>query len=57
MTGSYRQKDVLELWDTRNCKKVRDINWDGPVAAKVSDLNMEEDKEEAKEGDEENQDP
>ena len=37
-------------------KKYREINWDGPKAAKVSDDNMEEEKEPA-DGDEENVDP
>lgn len=32
LTGSYRQEDVLELWDLRTMKKSRVINWDGPKA-------------------------
>jgi hypothetical protein len=36
---------VLELWDLRNLKKVRDIDWDGPKATSMADGNagMEED--------------
>jgi len=30
LTGSYRQENVLELWDLRKTKKFRDIDWDGP---------------------------
>ena len=30
LTGSYRQENVLELWDLRKNKKFRDIDWDGP---------------------------
>lgn len=30
MTGSYRQENVLELWDLRKMKKWREIDWDGP---------------------------
>jgi hypothetical protein len=56
LTGSYRQEDVLELWDMRVNKKFRDIRWDGPKASEVSNENMEEEKSEAP-GDEENQDP
>jgi hypothetical protein len=56
LTGSYRQEDVLELWDMRVNKKFRDIRWDGPKASEVSAENMEEEKKESA-GDEENQDP
>ena len=37
----------------RVCKKFRDIQWDEPKAQKVTDDNMEEEKE-PKQGDEEN---
>jgi hypothetical protein len=57
LTGSYRQEEVLELWDLRVNKKFRDISWDGPKATQVSNENMEEDKEQAHDGDEENQNP
>lgn len=30
LTGSYRQEEVLELWDLRKNKKFREIEWDGP---------------------------
>lgn len=30
LTGSYRQDDVLELWDIRTFQKFRNIEWDGP---------------------------
>jgi hypothetical protein len=30
LTGSYRQENVLELWDLRKMKKWREIDWDGP---------------------------
>ena len=30
LTGSYRQTDVLELWDLRNFKKFKTYHWDGP---------------------------
>jgi len=29
LTGSYREENVLELWDIRNLKKFREIDWDG----------------------------
>lgn len=31
LTGSYRQDNVLELWDLRNFKKMRDLSWEGPT--------------------------
>jgi len=31
LTGSYRQDDVLELWDLRTFKKMKSINWHGPL--------------------------
>lgn len=48
MTGSYRQEDVLELWDIRTFKKTRVINWDGPKVSDSFTTGME------LEGDEEN---
>ena len=36
LTGSYRQESVLELWDIRTFKRVREINWNGPKAAENS---------------------
>jgi hypothetical protein len=36
LTGSYRQEDVIELWDMRTYKKTRIINWDGPKASEQS---------------------
>lgn len=44
MTGSYRQDNVIELWDLRVNKKYRDINWDGPKALEIHDMTLEEDK-------------
>ena len=29
MTGSYRDKDVLEIWDLRTRELVKKIEWDG----------------------------
>ena len=29
LTGSYRDKNVLEIWDLRQNEKVRDIDWNG----------------------------
>jgi hypothetical protein len=29
MTGSYRDKDVLEIWDLRMNEKIKNIEWDG----------------------------
>jgi len=29
LTGSYREENVLELWDIRTLKKFREIDWDG----------------------------
>jgi COMPASS component SWD3 len=29
LTGSYRDKDVLELWDLRTKEKVKTIEWNG----------------------------
>jgi WD40 repeat protein len=51
LTGSYRQENVLELWDLRTFKKCRDINWDGP---KASEQSFTTGMELEKEGDEEN---
>jgi len=45
LTGSYRQEDVLELWDIRTFKKIRTINWNGPKAETVEG-DMEEEKKE-----------
>ena len=39
LTGSYRQDDVLEFWDTRTFEKFKDIKWDGP---KVSEQTQED---------------
>lgn len=33
LTGSYRQDNVLELFDIRNFKRKRIIDWDGPKAS------------------------
>lgn len=30
LTGSYRQSNVLELWDLRTFKKFKTYEWDGP---------------------------
>ena len=30
---------MLELWDLRNLKKIRDIDWDGPKAQSLADGN------------------
>lgn len=40
LTGSYRQSDVLELWDIRTYKKFRTIDWDGPksMESNIPDL-------------------
>lgn len=32
LTGSYRQEEVLELWDLRKFQKFRDIDWNGPTS-------------------------
>jgi COMPASS component SWD3 len=55
LTGSYRQEDVLELWDLRTLKKVRTIDWNGPKEEKVVDEDMEE--ESKMEENKENSDP
>jgi len=55
MTGSYRQKDVIELWDMRNFKKYRDIDWDGPNTKEDFTSTMEESKQEG--ADKENDEP
>ena len=56
LTGSYRQEDVLELWDVRTMKKFRDIKWDGPKAADGGLAEtMEETKKESPEEDKENE--
>jgi len=55
LTGSYRQNDVLELWDIRTMKKFRNIDWEGPKAEQT-ELDMEEEKaseEKKQEGEEE----
>lgn len=44
LSGSYRQEDVLELWDIRTLKRSRVIDWDGPKASQASNDNMEIDK-------------
>ena len=44
LTGSYRQNDVLELWDLRNFKKSRTYAWDGPKNYETSFSQMEEEK-------------
>ena len=55
LTGSYRQEDVLELWDLRKNKKFRNIDWDGP---KVSEnyAAQSENLENQMEGDEQKND-
>ena len=35
LTGSYRQDDVLELWDNRTYKKFRTLDWDGPKSLEI----------------------
>lgn len=56
LTGSYRQENVLELWDLRTRKKYRDVNWEGPKAATEDFMgSMEEDKKD--EEDKENESP
>jgi WD40 repeat protein len=35
LTGSYRQKKVLELWDIRKFQKFRDIEWNGPISQEL----------------------
>lgn len=64
LTGSYRQEDVLELWDMRTLKKFRTIDWDGPKASEALDGNLEEEQpeeekknEESGEENKENDDP
>ena len=56
-TGSYRQDDVIELWDLRTFKKFRDIAWDGPKASEASDSNMIQENVPKAEEDKENQEP
>lgn len=46
LTGSYRQEDVLELWDMRTYKKTRVIEWDGPKASENFTTGMELEKDE-----------
>jgi WD40 repeat protein len=55
LTGSYRQNEVLELFDLRTLKKTRTIEWNGPKA----EMPVNEDMEEQKQGEEdrENIDP
>ena len=45
LTGSYRQDNVLELWDLRTFKKSRDIGWEGP---KTSNETIENQMDEAR---------
>ena len=54
LTGSYRQEDVLELWDIRTLKKTRVVNWDGPKASKSFTETMELAKNEDEENKENN---
>jgi hypothetical protein len=54
MTGSYRQEDVLELWDIRTFKKTRVVNWDGPKATENFTQGMELEKNEDEENKENN---
>ena len=54
LTGSYRQDNVLELWDLRKLKKFRDIEWDGPKASSLVAGNAGMEDEEAEQ---ENQSP
>lgn len=56
LTGSYRQENVLELWDLRKMKKFRDIAWDGPKSSSLMDGNAGMEDENA-EPDQENQEP
>ena len=53
LTGSYRQEDVLELWDLRKYEKTRVINWDGPKASEnyTAGMELEKEGEENKEND------
>ena len=51
LTGSYRQEDVLELWDLRKMERSRIIDWNGP---KATDNNYTQGMELEKENDEEN---
>ena len=51
LAGSYRQDNVLELFDLRTMKKFRTIDWDGPKASEPlksaeQEDDMEEDKKE-----------
>ena len=42
LCGSYRQENAIELFDLRNGKKFRDINWNGPGAALgVDNMNLD----------------
>lgn len=42
LTGSYRQDNVLELWDLRTFKKSRDIGWEGPKTNETLENQMDE---------------
>ena len=53
LTGSYRQENVLELWDNRMNKKFRNIAWDGPKLSETLEAQMQEEKQE-EEKDEDN---
>jgi COMPASS component SWD3 len=56
LTGSYRQENVLELWDIRTMKKTRGIDWNGPKHEPLpeDDLN---DENQSEEENKENSDP
>ena len=41
LTGSHRQDDVIELWDIRNGKRARVIDWNGPKASQDELINLE----------------
>jgi WD40 repeat protein len=56
LTGSYRQEDVLELWDIRTFKKVRTIDWNGPKNSEPIHEELEDDKKEEEEN-KENENP
>jgi len=58
LTGSYRQDNVLELWDMRTLKKVRDIDWDGPKSQSMAEGNAGMEEEDLQEnGEKENASP
>jgi len=54
LTGSYRQDNVLELWDLRNHKKIRNIEWNGPLS-EPADSGLEGDANESEEEKKENE--